>query len=194
MTLETFSVTGVILAGGKAMRMGGVNKALQEYQSKPLIDSVTESMLEICQELYINANKDHILFEEKGFSTFSDDQKYPDSGPLIGVYSALQITNTSHLLLSPCDTPSVPSCVFKTLVECARLQPTKIFYIDTPSGAQPLHAIWPVNGMLKLLDERLKKSDFKVMDFYRHVTSEGVCWDAEDVFMNINTDKELKTN
>lgn len=50
-------ITGVVLAGGKARRMGGVDKGLLELNGKPLWQYVADALMTQLSHVVINANR-----------------------------------------------------------------------------------------------------------------------------------------
>jgi molybdopterin-guanine dinucleotide biosynthesis protein A len=54
---EAVRITGVILAGGRGRRMGGVDKGLQELRGRPLLAWVIERFGPQVDELLINTNQ-----------------------------------------------------------------------------------------------------------------------------------------
>lgn len=183
------SILGVMLAGGKARRMGGRAKGLVPYNQRPLCEPALIALSEVCDQVMINTNDAFSGYESLGYSIFIDKEDHIYSGPLSGVYSALVIAeeqNKSHLLISPCDTPNVPNAVFKSLKEKATKNPEKLFYMETESGTQPLHAIIPVAGTLSVLNKFLQQQNNKVLDFYSLCNATALMWESEEDFANIN--------
>ena len=68
-----YTISAVILAGGKARRMNGVDKGLQLLQKKPLISHVIERLQPQVIDISINANRHHTEYAQWGFPVFSDE-------------------------------------------------------------------------------------------------------------------------
>ncbi len=97
-------LTGVILAGGKARRLGGVDKGLQPYHGRPLVQHALEILAPLCREVFINANRNLAVYRRFGHPVIPDP--LPDfQGPLAGILAALQRAHTPGLLVVPCDSP-----------------------------------------------------------------------------------------
>ncbi len=97
-------LTGVVLAGGKARRLGGVDKGLQPYHGRPLIQYALEILVPLCAEILINANRNLETYRRFGHPVVPDT--LPDfQGPLAGILAALQQARTPALLVVPCDSP-----------------------------------------------------------------------------------------
>lgn len=101
-------ITGVILAGGLARRMGGVDKGLQLLAGRPLVAHVAERLAPQVGHLLINANRSHADYAALGYPLLSDD--IPDfAGPLAGLHVALGACTTPLVVTAPCDSPFLPA-------------------------------------------------------------------------------------
>ncbi|HEX7634835.1 MAG TPA: NTP transferase domain-containing protein, partial [Noviherbaspirillum sp.] len=56
MTLHSSQITGLILAGGRGVRMGGVDKGLQPFRGQPMVSHVIARLAPQVGSLMINAN------------------------------------------------------------------------------------------------------------------------------------------
>ena len=104
------AITGLILAGGRGSRMGGIDKGLQNFRGMPLaLQTLMRLQLQSLplQEVLINANRNLSAYESLGVPV------WPDSidgfaGPLAGFLTGLERCETPLLLTVPCDTPLFP--------------------------------------------------------------------------------------
>ncbi|MDS4022580.1 MAG: molybdenum cofactor guanylyltransferase MobA [Candidatus Competibacter sp.] len=101
-------VTGVILAGGRAERMGGRDKGLLPLAGEPLIAHGIRWLRPQVMELLISANRN--LEEYRGFGcrVVPDAEAERFRGPLAGVLAALRAATTPYVLTAPCDAPLPP--------------------------------------------------------------------------------------
>ena len=97
-------ITGLVLAGGLGTRMGKLNKALQHYQGKPLIEHVLAALTPQVGRIAINANRDLDQFERYAMPVLTD-RTAEQVGPLAGLETGLQHCTTPYLLTVPCDAP-----------------------------------------------------------------------------------------
>ena len=97
-------VTGVILAGGLARRMGGVDKGLVELAGRPMIEHVLDALRPQVGPLLINANRNLDRYSAYGHPLINDTLA-GYLGPLAGVLSAMQRLVTGYLVTVPCDAP-----------------------------------------------------------------------------------------
>ena len=107
--LHAQAITGVILAGGRGSRMGGVDKGLQNFNGVPLALHTLMRLQPQVGEIMINANRNLAAYEAFGVPVWPDATslgEYP--GPLAGFMTALERCETPYLLTVPCDTPLFP--------------------------------------------------------------------------------------
>jgi molybdopterin-guanine dinucleotide biosynthesis protein A len=101
------SLTGVILAGGRAERMGRRDKGLLTLAGEPLIAHGIRRLRPQVAELLISANRNQAIYRQFGCRVISDDDN-GFRGPLAGILTALRASKTSYLLVAPCDSPLLP--------------------------------------------------------------------------------------
>jgi molybdopterin-guanine dinucleotide biosynthesis protein A len=102
-------ITGLILAGGRGSRMGGIDKGLQNFHGVPLaLHTLTRlQMSGGVGQIMISANRNLSTYASLGVPVWPDSQvDYP--GPLAGFLSGFEHCNTPYLLTVPCDTPLLP--------------------------------------------------------------------------------------
>lgn len=127
--------TGLVLAGGRATRMGGVDKGLVELRGRPLAAHVIDRLQPQVSRVLISANRNHERYAALGAPVIADAM--PDfQGPLAGMLAGLSRCETEWLVTVPCDLPHVPSDLASELVRVARaLRRTAAFAVfdDEPS-------------------------------------------------------------
>ena len=105
------TITGLILAGGRGARMGGIDKGLQNFNGTPLtLHTLMRLQMQEgtpLSDIMIVANRNLSAYESFGV------QVWPDStdgfaGPLAGFLTGLERCETSLLLTAPCDSPLFP--------------------------------------------------------------------------------------
>ena len=105
--IERDQITGLLLAGGRASRMGGVDKGLQNYQGVPLAVHALMRLDPQVGQLMINANRNLGAYESMGRPVWPDAlPDYP--GPLAGFLVGLERCETPYLVTVPCDSPLFP--------------------------------------------------------------------------------------
>lgn len=100
-------ITGLVLAGGRSRRWGGVDKAWQRFAGRPMVHRVCERLAAQTAAVWISANRDLERYGALGHRVLVDD--WPDGrGPLAGIATALRRIETPWLLVAPVDSPGVP--------------------------------------------------------------------------------------
>jgi molybdenum cofactor guanylyltransferase len=186
------SLSAAILAGGKAERMLCQDKGLLLFQNTPMALLVGRTLQQVADRVFINANRNFDAYTAFGYEVIADDQAYQGKGPLSGLLTCLAFAKTSHLLVSPCDTPCVSGAAFNALIVAAKAAPDRIHYLRDVFGIHPLHAILPVTAALSLLTVFLEKeSRCSVMAFYDTFGCQSVLWEHEAELLNVNTPTQL---
>ena len=102
-------VTGVLLAGGRAERMGGRDKGLLPLAGEPLIAHGIRRLKPQVAELLISANRHLESYRQFGCRVVGDGEDERFRGPLAGMRAALRVAATPYVLTAPCDSPLLPS-------------------------------------------------------------------------------------
>lgn len=109
-TIDPQDITGVILAGGRGMRMGGVDKGLQNFRGVPLALHTLQRLSPQVGRMMISANRNLATYQAFGAPVWPDDAGLGEhAGPLAGFITALAHCETLFLLTVPCDTPLFPA-------------------------------------------------------------------------------------
>lgn len=106
--MQSEAITGVVLAGGRATRMGGIDKGLQALNGRPLWRHVAEALAPQVDELVISANRHLEQWRASGYPVFRDIQE-GYQGPLAGMLAVMQQVASPWFVFCPCDTPFIPS-------------------------------------------------------------------------------------
>lgn len=188
---------GILLAGGRASRMGGGDKTLREIGGATILARVITTMTRQCAGLVLNANGDPARFAAYQLPVVADD--VPGfQGPLAGILAGLDwvAANCPELAFAvsaPTDTPFLPSDLVARLA-AARLEAgADIACARSASGAHPVIGLWPVamRGALRhaLVDEELRK----VGHFTQRHHLAYADWAAApfDPFVNVNEPADL---
>ena len=116
--LHAETITGVILAGGRGSRMGGLDKGLQPFNGVPLALHTLLRLSPQVGEILINANRNLAAYESFGVPVWPDSTGMGDyAGPLAGFATALERCETPYLLTVPCDTPLFPADLVARLAQ-----------------------------------------------------------------------------
>ena len=185
---DSSAVTGVVLAGGKASRMGGKDKGLLELNGKPLWQHVAQRLAPQVENVVISANRNLDIYRASGLTVVSDSMNdFP--GPLAGILSVMQQIASEWFLFCPCDTPYVPENLFARLRD-QRQQAPAVWVHD---GERDHPAIALINRrILPALQDYLARGERKVMVFMRESGGHPVDFsDVKIAFANVNTPDDL---
>ena len=104
------SITAVVLAGGRGLRMGGFDKGLQLFNDLPLAQHALNRLLPQVGNVIINSNRNHADYANFGVPVWPDSDALGEfAGPLAGMVAGLQHCTTPYFLTVPCDAPLFPA-------------------------------------------------------------------------------------
>ncbi|MDE1896300.1 MAG: molybdenum cofactor guanylyltransferase [Rhodospirillales bacterium] len=182
------SIAALILAGGKATRFGGADKAFVRLNGRPLIEHVLERLRPQASPIAISANGEPTRFAAYSLPVLADAAEFAACGPLAGVAAGLvwaEAAGVEFLLTMPVDTPFFP------LDLAAELSPGPA--VAVYAGRQHhLAALWPV-AFRKELENFLRRDvKFKVRDALTLCGARQVAFTSpHDPFANLNSPGEL---
>jgi len=187
-------ITGLILAGGRAQRMGGIDKGLIPFQGKPLIEAAISRLKPQVSTILINANRSITKYSHYGYPVLMDET--PDfSGPLAGFSVGLKHCNTPYLLTSPCDSPLLPTDLAEKMA--SELEDGNLELVFA-SSKEDDGKIWsqPVFCLMRRdlqdsLNIFLSKGDLKIDRWFKELRSGTVVFESALAFANVNTPEEL---
>ncbi|WP_076542084.1 molybdenum cofactor guanylyltransferase MobA [Shewanella sp. UCD-KL21] len=179
-------IDAVILAGGMARRMGGIDKGLVELNNKPMISHTIERVQPQVNRIIINANRSQQQYAELGFEVISDKES-GYLGPLAGMVAAMEHTDAELLLVVPCDSPMLPTDLCERMYASLKAADADIAVASDGEHHQPV---------VMLLKPELKQSmqafldagDRKIFLWYekqKHVVTSFA--DQPNAFVNVNT-------
>lgn len=194
-------ITVAIIAGGSSKRFGS-DKALAEFQGKPLIAHMIDIAQRISSTILVAVSDEE---QEQNLKPYTKNAKIvtdPEDEPkcaLTGALTAFEHTETTHVILLPVDAPLAEPELLKMLI---RLRLGHGAVIPSwPSGyIEPLHSVYHAEHAyalgLEVMGSGLRKMS-DLIDRLQHVlyisTEALTQFDPElDTFVNFNTPQELK--
>ena len=182
-------IIGIVLAGGRATRMGGKDKGLQLLNGKPLWQHVADTLASQVTAMAISANRHIDTYRQSGYAVYQDSlENYP--GPLAGMLSVMQQSHGEWFIFCPCDTPFIPSCLVERLFLLRGTAP--VVWVHDGERDHPAIALMH-RSRAPALQAYLAAGERRVMVFMRE--SGGHCVDFSDVksaFVNVNTSEDLQ--
>ncbi|TCT06802.1 molybdenum cofactor guanylyltransferase [Aquabacter spiritensis] len=185
-------LTGAVLAGGKARRMGHVNKALVTVGGAPVIDRILDRLAETCGHVMVVAN-DPEPYRERGIAVVPD--AVPGHGALGGLHAALLNAPTPAVFVCGCDMPFISTALIRHLAHM--LGPADAVVPRDGYGLQPLHAVYAAR-IAPLIPPFLMRGELRMERFVasldaRILPPADIAPYAEEaeIFFNINTPADL---
>ncbi len=214
MKIHAHDITGLLLAGGEGMRMGGRDKGLQHFHGMPLAAQVLQRLSPQVGTLLISANRHLDDYRQFGCAVIPD--ALPGfQGPLAGMHAGLMQCQTAWLLSVPCDAPFLPHNLAQRLGAAAIAGHADLAYAVTtdhdthPNKHQNKHhhaphdtrhdtrREHPVFALMRRdvrddLAAYLAAGGRKVREWQRGLRAVAVPFDDARAFSNLNTADELQ--
>ena len=201
-SISANDITGIILAGGRAHRMGGVDKGLQNFNGMALALHTLMRLSPQVAEVMINANRNLAAYESFGVAVWPDANA-DFAGPLSGFLVGLERCETPYLLTVPCDTPRFPLDLASRLAQALEANHAEIAMaagFETDAQGHQTIRTQPVFCLIRreLLESlvRFTHGGGRKIDAWtaQHKTTiVNFDQDTDDVFAfsNVNTTQEL---
>ncbi len=190
-------ITGLVLAGGRGSRMGGVDKGLQNHRGVPLaLHALLRLQLQV-GALMINANRNIGAYEAFGAPVWYDPPLNGSenfAGPLAGFLAGLEHCETPWMVTVPCDTPDFPEDLVARLAEAAERDEADIAYATTlEDGREQSHPVFCLlrSELSESLVAFLHGGGRKIDAWLGQHKAVGVRFDDARAFFNANTTAEL---
>jgi len=184
-------ITGVILAGGQARRMEGQDKGLVLLNDKPMIEYVIDVLKPQVGKLLINANRNYDKYSKYRFDIISDELS-GYCGPLAGMASALNKTETAYMLTAPCDSPFIPGDLVQRLVTALESEDADISVAHNGERMQPVFCLMK-KELISSMNEFLNNGERKIDAWFsRHALAIADFSDIPKTFDNLNTLEDIK--
>lgn len=184
------SITTVILAGGAARRMGGDDKGLTPLNGRAMIAHTIETLAKQSPKLLINCNRSQQEYAQFGYPLI-EDTIAGGLGPLAGVVSALEHSDSDYVLSVPCDTPLLPADLVVRLLCAIQEENAEACTVRDGERLHPV-VLLVRRSVLPGLRNYLVGGGRKVHDWFYSVTHCSADFsDQPEAFVNINTPQQL---
>ena len=193
MSIAPSHITGLVLAGGRGSRMGGVDKGLQTFRGAPMVLHAILRLVPQVSTVLINANQNIGPYEGFGYPVWPD-QLGGFEGPLAGLQTGLSHCETDYLVTVPCDSPFLPENLVATLGDALVASGADIAVAVTEEGERRTHPVFSLMkaSVLPSLTVYLQGGGRKIETWYRSLPFVEVPFEDADAFRNINTTEELR--
>lgn len=193
MNISKENITGIILAGGKSKRMG-TDKGLMDWNGKPMVTYAIEALNRYCSKILISTTNN----EYEVFNLDLVPDSIPDLGPIGGLLTCLNISDTQTCICLPCDLPNIKPEVIEFLL---KMYDGKSCLVPLSPLPEPLCAIYPLN-VLPVIVNLIERKDFSLLSIFKNFPTQYIdknefpnqAW--KSCFVNINTidDKKYARN
>ena len=192
MIIHRQEITGLILAGGRGTRMGGVDKGLQTHLGIPLALHALERLRPQVGALMLNANRNLAAYQAMHVPVWPDElADFP--GPLAGMLAGLEHCSTPYLATAPCDTPNFPIDLVAHLAQGLDIDgdmATAYTREDGELRAQPVFCLMKTS-LRDSLRAFIAGGERKTGLFAARHQGAKVVFDDPATFANANTPSEL---
>ena len=186
MALRSSDITLGILAGGRASRLGGVDKAWLTRDGVPQVERWRRRFAAETATILVSANRRAERYEAIGLRAI-EDRADPDLGPLAALDALADACATRWLLTLPVDLVGVNDCLVQSL--CAAAGEHGAHAVDD-DGPQPLVALWPVAPLRSAAVQAIEARDLAIHSLQRRLRMTAVRLDGVR-FGNLNTPEDL---
>jgi molybdopterin-guanine dinucleotide biosynthesis protein A len=159
-------VSAIIQAGGRSRRMG-TDKALIDYQGRPILAHVIDTLRQLSDDVLVVSNRSDVYGP---LAAPLDARIVPDyeppSGPLGGIAAGLAAMNHDLAIVVACDMPFLNLELFRFLIE--RAGDFDAVVPQTGDQPEPLHAVYR-RSCLAAIQRRLANDERRVISFFQDV-------------------------
>ena len=190
-----FSMTSIILAGGKSLRLGR-SKLLETIEGKSLIQWVVDRLAILSTEIIIATAHGEAIPCSSAVRIKTVADIYPGKGPLGGIHSGLIASSSPRAIVVGCDTPFLSVSLLEYMAQIS-----STFDIVVPrikDKLEPLCAVYskncvaPIQELLEQ-DERQIRRLFSMVKVKYVEEDEINRFDPEHLsFFNINSQDDLE--
>jgi len=187
-------ITGLVLAGGRGSRMGGIDKGLQTHLGQPLALLALQRLRAQVGRLMVNANRNLPVYEAMGVPVWPDAiADYP--GPLAGFLAGLAHCETPWLVTVPCDTPGFPLDLVQRLAQGVVAEGAEIAIAATLEQErvqlQPVFCLMAATLIDRLI-RSMRSGERGIERWARQQRCATVVFEDTDAFFNANTLDDLQ--
>jgi molybdenum cofactor guanylyltransferase len=183
-------ITGVVLSGGRARRMGGADKGLVKIDGKPMVVFVVEALRPQTAAVVVNANRNLERYRELCGCQVVADNQGNFAGPLAGMASGMEVAQTPFVLTAPCDSPLLSRQLGVRLFQALEREDAELAVAHDGERMQPVFALLHRN-LFDSMIAYLRSGESKIDAWYAmHRVAMCDFSDQSSMFLNINTPEE----
>ncbi|MFI3208435.1 MAG: molybdopterin-guanine dinucleotide biosynthesis protein B [Eubacteriales bacterium] len=187
--LNMKQTTAIVLVGGRSRRMNFQDKMDLKIGDDSFLEKILKE-LSLFSDVIISANQNQIEKLSMNQSLHIVEDKFHDIGPLGGIYSVMEEVDSEYYFVVSCDMPFVTEKLIEKLYNCLETN-DQVVVAESEGRVQPLFAIYH-RSMKSLIEEQIRKKDFRMMNLLEKVNTKYVELEASNELRNINTQEELE--
>lgn len=168
--------------------MGGEDKGLTLLRGRAMVQHVIERLTPQLDTLVISANRNHAAYRKFGHPVTSDRGE-TFQGPLAGIASAIEATETPLILVTPCDTPLLPADLVTQLYTSLQYTDSPIAVAHDGERLQQL-CFLARRSILDSITEHLEQGERRVRYWIDSLQPAITTFNNPFAFSNINTPQE----
>ena len=180
------NITLGILAGGRASRLGGIDKAWLQREGQPQVLRWRDRFANEVSASLVSANRSLPQYAAAGLDAVTDSIE-GDVGPIAGLAALAAACHTHWLLTIPVDLLDVNDHLLPMLVAGRGNDGA---YACDDDGVQPLVALWRVPRLRPMIPAAIASGDIAVQSLQRRLDMAAVRFDGVR-FGNLNTPDDL---
>ena len=193
-TIILKDITGVILGGGKSVRMGRDKRRLQ-WEGESFLDRIARIMASLFDEVILVTAIEDYDCSQLPVRLVTD--KIPDKGALGGLYTGLLESQHPFVFVVACDMPFLN---IKTIERLCLDHPTDVLVAELFNRVHSLHARYS-QKCLPVIESMIKKGDLTIQNLvsspqlHVKIIDQNFFHDIDSFdlsFNNINTPADLK--
>ncbi len=188
-SLHLMKLKGLILLGGESTRMQQP-KHLIEYHNQAQFQYLNDLLLLYCEEVFFSSNLEQTFYSNPS-KNLHDLSKYKGHGPISGLLSALEQTQ-SPLLVLPCDMPFISTDTIEHLFEKRDISSLATVYKNPTTGfTEPLLGIYEL-PILSPLQQWFEEGNYSLRKFIDSQRASYVTPGSNLELFSANTPEEME--
>ncbi|NSW44654.1 MAG: molybdenum cofactor guanylyltransferase [Bacteroidales bacterium] len=186
------NISAVIIAGGKSLRLNGINKSYIVVKGRTIVEWQREAIQGLFPFVFTVAH--YPIMPD--WPNFEDE--FQKIGPIAGIYTALKQAKTDYIFAFSCDMPFLNRQLILAMIKKIKNDSDEVVVPKHFHGIEPLHAIYK-KSVLPIIEQQINIQKYQIRAFfdkvkvsYFDIESNGF---NNEYFFNINYPEDiLKAN
>ncbi|WP_235985096.1 molybdenum cofactor guanylyltransferase [Acinetobacter baretiae] len=192
--MSNTGIEAVILAGGQAQRMAGVNKLLQCFDGQIQLTKIYQQLSHTVSKIWVNSHRDVVLYQDlvPNIHVFHDDVD-GFLGPLMGIKTAWSYIQSDYILFIPCDVTYIPTDIVlllhQKMTQCLGIN---VVYLEI--NGTPLYPFCLMHRSSKaVIDQQLLNQKYALKQCFQQLSAQTIQVEHTGInFHSINSWDELQ--